>query len=151
MADLEALEHWVSPLIQCIEPAARTKLARTIAKDLRRSQQQRVIAQRNPDGSPYAPRKPRQLRGKNGRVRRKVKMFQKLRTVAYLRAGGDAAVATIGFTGRIARIARIHQEGLRDRAAVAAPFVLYERRELLGFTAAETENLKDILLSHLTN
>ncbi|MBH3308924.1 phage virion morphogenesis protein [Pseudomonas mosselii] len=150
MADLEALEHWVSPLLQRIEPAARTKLARTIAKDLRRSQQQRVIAQRNPDGSPYAPRKPRQLRGKKGRVRRKVKMFQKIRTATYLKAVGDASSATIGFTGRVARIARTHQEGLRDRAAVAAPTVLYEQRQLLGFTAPEAEKLKDFILSYLT-
>ncbi|MFJ4393168.1 phage virion morphogenesis protein [Pseudomonas soli] len=150
MADLDALEHWISPLLKRIEPAARTKLARTVAKDLRRSQQQRVIAQRNPDGSPYAPRKPRQFRGKKGRIRRKLKMFQKLRTATYLGAWGDPAAATIGFTGRISRIARIHQDGLRDRAAAAAPSVQYERRELLGFTASDIEKLKDLLLSRLT-
>ncbi|MDH1629285.1 phage virion morphogenesis protein [Pseudomonas mosselii] len=151
MADLEALEHWVGPLLQRIEPAARTKLARTVAKDLRRSQQQRVIAQRNPDGSPYAPRKPRQLRGKKGRVRRKVKMFQKMRTATYLKAQGDAAGASVGFAGRIARIANVHQYGLKDRVARSGAVVQYEQREFLGFTTSELEKLKDLLLSHLNS
>lgn len=150
MADLDALEHWISPLLQRIEPAARAKLARTVAKDLRRSQQQRIIAQRNPDGSAYAPRKPRKLRGKKGHVRRKVKMFQKLRTATYFKAQGDAASATVGFTGRIARIAKVHQRGLKDRAARGAPDVQYEQRELLGLTDAEVEQIRDTLLAHLT-
>lgn len=150
MADLEALEQWVSPLLQRIEPAARAKLARTVAKDLRRSQQQRVIAQRNPDGSPYAPRKPRQLRGKKGRVRRKVKMFQKMRTATYLKAQGDASGASVGFAGRIARIANVHQKGLKDRVARGGAVVQYEQRELLGFTDAEIDQLRDTLLAHLT-
>jgi phage virion morphogenesis protein len=150
MSDLEALEHWVGPLLQRVEPAARTKLARTVAKDLRRSQQQRVIAQCNPDGSPYAPRKPRQLRGKKGRVRRKVKMFQKMRTATYLKAQGDAAGASVGFAGRIARIANVHQKGLKDRVARGGAVVQYEQRELLGFTDAEIDQLRDTLLAHLT-
>lgn len=150
MADLDALEYWVSPLLQRIEPAARAKLARTVAKDLRRSQQRRVIAQRNPDGSPYAPRKPRQLRGKKGRVRRKVKMFRKMRTATYLKAQGDASGASVGFAGRIARIANVHQKGLKDRVARGGAVVQYEQRELLGLTDAEIDQLRDTLLAHLT-
>ncbi|WP_054895521.1 MULTISPECIES: phage virion morphogenesis protein [unclassified Pseudomonas] len=150
MSDLDALEQWVSPLLQRLEPTARTKLARTVAKDLRRSQQQRVIAQRNPDGTPYAPRKSRQLRGKKGRVRRKLKMFQKMRTATYLKAQGDAKGASVGFAGRIARIANIHQRGLKDRVARGGAVVQYEQRELLGFTDAEIEQLRDTLLAHLT-
>lgn len=150
MADLDALEYWVSPLLQRIEPAARAKLARTVAKDLRRSQQRRVIAQRNPDGSPYAPRKPRQLRGKKGRVRRKVKMFRKMRTATYLKAQGDASGASVCFAGRIARIANVHQKGLKDRVARGGAVVQYEQRELLGLTDAEIDQLRDTLLAHLT-
>jgi len=78
-------------------------------------------------------------------------MFQKLRTSTYLRAHGDDSAAAIGFTGRIARIARIHQEGLKDRAAIAAPSVKYERRELLGITPWKAEKLKDFLLSYLSS
>lgn len=140
----------MAPLLQRIEPAERSKLARKIAQQLRRGQQQRVIAQRNPDGSAYAPRKPRKLRSKQGRIRAKVKMFQKLRTVSHLKARGDSSAATVGFTGRIARIARVHQEGLSDRAAPGAPTVQYEKRELLGFTDLEREQIRDALLAHLT-
>ena len=149
MADLEALEHWVGPLLQRIASAARTKLARTVAKDLRRSQQQRVIAQRNPDGSPYAPRKPRQLRGKKGRVRRKVKMFQKLKTASFLKANGNAACAMVGFSGHVAKIARVHQYGLEDRVLRQGPRTTYDKREIVGFAESERTRIVDILLDHL--
>ncbi|MCP3788918.1 MULTISPECIES: phage virion morphogenesis protein [Pseudomonas] len=150
MANLTALEDWVGPFLQRIEPAARTKLARAVAQQLRRSQQQRILAQRNTDGSPYAPRKPRQLRGKRGRLRRKVKMFQKLHTATYLKARGQASAATVGFSGRIARIARTHQFGLRDKATPDARAVAYNRRELLGLTDSDLEMIRNTLASHLS-
>ncbi|QYX51507.1 phage virion morphogenesis protein [Pseudomonas sp. S07E 245] len=149
MADLEALEDWAAPLLQRIEPAGRAKLARTLAQELRRSQQQRILAQRAPDGTPFTPRKPHKLREKQGRVKRKAKMFQKLRTASYLKAKGDAKGVTVGFTGRIARIARVHQYGLRDRIAPRGPMGQYEKRELLGFTSEDQERLKDAILAHL--
>lgn len=150
MADLDALEDWVGPLLQRIEPAGRVKLSRTLAQQLRRSQQQRVAAQRNPDGTPFAPRKTSKLREKQGRVKRKAKMFQKMRTASYLKARGDSAMATVGFTGRIARIARVHQEGLRDRVAPRGAYGDYEKRELLGFTDADRELIRDALVAHLS-
>ncbi|MNE73658.1 Phage virion morphogenesis family protein [compost metagenome] len=125
-------------------------MARTIAQQLRRSQQQRVTAQRNPDGSQYAPRKQRDLRGKQGRIQRKLKMFRKLRTASYLKARGDSNLVSVGFAGRIARIARVHQYGLKDRAERGAKDVRYDQREVLGFTDAELELIRDTLLAHLT-
>jgi len=147
---LEALEDWAAGLIGQLEPASRNKLARSVGQALRRSQQQRIIAQQNPDGSKYAPRKQRNLRGKQGRVKRKVKMFQKLRTVSFLKVQGDGNVISVGFTGRIARIARVHQYGLRDRPERGAPDVSYDRRELLGFTEEDIDLIRDGLLNHLT-
>ena len=147
---LEALEDWVGPLLRKLEPTERGKLARSLAQDLRRNQQQRVKAQANPDGSKYAPRKKRDLRGKQGRVRRKLEMFQKLRKVAYLKAKGDGSALSVGFTGRVARIARVHQYGLRDRAERNAPQVQYDQREVLGFTDADLDLIRDGLLAHLT-
>lgn len=77
MADsLEALEDWAGPMLRALEPGPRAALARSLARDLRRSQQKRVMVQRNPDGSAYEPRKKRELRGKQGRIRRKIKMFR---------------------------------------------------------------------------
>ncbi len=152
MADqLDDLSSWLTPLISRLEPTERSKLARSIAQQLRRSQQQRISAQRNPDGSAYAPRKQRTLRGKVGRIKRQAKMFTKLRTARYIQARGNASEASVSFAGRITRIARVHQYGLRDRAEKNAPDVQYPKRELLGLNAAEKAFIRDQLLQHLTN
>lgn len=147
MSDLDALEDWAGPILRRLEPAGRVKLARSLAQQLRRSQQQRVAAQRNPDGSAFAPRKPHKLREKAGRVKRKAKMFQKMRTAAYLKASGDGRAVTVGFVGRIAKIARVHQYGLRDRVAPRGPKASYEQRRLLGLTSDDLDLIKNILLA----
>lgn len=147
---LETLEDWAAGLLGQIEPASRNKLARSIGQALRHSQQQRIIAQQNPDGSKYAPRKQRNLRGKQGRVKRKVKMFQKLRTASFLKVQGDGNAISVGFTGRITRIARVHQYGLKDRAARGAPEVTYDQRGILGFTTDDLDLIRDSLLAHLS-
>ncbi|WP_028696125.1 phage virion morphogenesis protein [Pseudomonas cremoricolorata] len=149
MADLQALENWLTPLLQRLEPAARRTLARDLAQQLRRSQQQRIGAQRNTDGSTYAPRKQPALRDKRGRVRNKAKMFRKLRTTTHLKARGDATSATVGFAGRVARIAKVHQRGLRDRPRPGSPAVKYPRRELLGLTERDVEIIRNTLLDAL--
>lgn len=148
--NLEALETWAAVLLDRLEPGERSKLARSIGQELRRSQQKRVMAQENPDGSKFTPRKPRNLRGKQGRVKRKLAMFKKMRTASYMKVRGDSNAVTVGFTGRIARIARVHQYGLQDRVEPGAPDVRYEQREVLGFTADEKRHLYDRLLTLLT-
>ncbi|MCR8930409.1 MULTISPECIES: phage virion morphogenesis protein [unclassified Pseudomonas] len=147
---LEALEDWAAVLLGQLEPASRNKLARSVGQALRRSQQQRIIAQQNPDGSKYAPRKQRNLRGKQGRVKRKMKMFQKLHTADFLKVRGDANTISVGFTGRIARIARVHQYGLKDRAERGATQVKYDEREIIGLTNKDLDLIRDGLLRHLT-
>jgi phage virion morphogenesis protein len=147
---LEALEDWAAGLLGQLEPASRNKLARSVGQALRRSQQQRIIAQQNPDGSKYAPRKQRNLRGKQGRVKRKLKMFQKLRTASFLKVQGDGNAISVGFTGRVARIARVHQYGLKDRAERGATQVKYDEREIIGFTNTDLDLIRDGLLKHLT-
>lgn len=148
--NLEALETWAAVLLDRLEPGERSKLARSIGQELRRSQQKRVIAQENPDGTKFAPRRQRNLRGKQGRIRRKLAMFKKLRTASYLRVHGDSDAVTVGFTGRIARIARVHQYGLKDRAERGAVEVRYDKREVLGFIDSDIKLIKDILLTNLT-
>lgn len=143
------MEDWAGPLLRKLEPSARVKLARIVAQQLRRSQQQRIQAQRDPEGTTFAPRRAHKLREKQGRVKKKAKMFQKLRTSRHLKAQGSAQGLSVGFTGRVARIARVHQYGLRDRVAPRSPTAQYEKRELLGFTHADQEQLKDLVLAHL--
>lgn len=152
MADpLDDLSDWLTPLITRLQPTERTRLARQVAQGLRRSQQQRIVTQRNPDGSAHAPRKPRALRAKAGRIKGKARMFTKLRTARYLKAQGRADGAVVGFTGRIARIARVHQYGLRDRPAPGARDVQYAKRELLGFNFQERDAIRNLVLAHLTS
>ncbi|MXI50135.1 phage virion morphogenesis protein [Pseudomonas moraviensis] len=147
---LETLEDWAAGLLGQLEPASRNKLARSVGQALRRSQQQRIIAQQNPDGSRYAPRKQRNLRGKLGRVKRRLRMFQKLRAASFLKVHGDGNAISIGFTGRVARIARVHQYGLTDRAERGASEVQYDQREILGLTDNDLDLIRDGLLTHLS-
>lgn len=142
------LESWAGALLAKLEPPARRTLAVAIARELRRSQQQRIASQRDAEGAPFAPRKPR-LRERAGAIRRRA-MFSKLRTARWLRASGTADAAEVGFAGRVARIARVHQEGLRDRATLEAPEVRYPRRAILGLVSADRETVRDLLLRHLT-
>lgn len=147
MADLEALETWLSPLLQKLDGRGRAQLARKAAQQLRRSQQQRIRAQVNPDGSPFEARKPRDLRGKKGRIKRR--MFEKLKMARYLKAKGSPQQAVIGFAGRVSRIARVHQYGLKDRAERGAPMVRYSERILLGLTNIDRDNLRSLILEQL--
>lgn len=146
--NLRALEEWAGALLAKLEPGERRRLNQQIGRSLRRSQQQRIATQRNPDGTPFTKRKPRQLRDKAGRIKRQ--MFAKLRQAKHLKLQSTPDAIAIGFMGRVARIARVHQYGLRDRPGKGTPDVQYDRREVLGFTDADIELIRDQLLEHLT-
>ncbi|MET0322537.1 MAG: phage virion morphogenesis protein [Duganella sp.] len=155
MDDLSALEDWAGALLARMEPAARRAVASDIGKTLRRSQQARIRAQQNPDGSQFEPRKTRQvmergrLREKKGRIKRE--MFTKLRTAKFFKNKNDASGVTVGFAGRIARLARIHQEGERSPVVQSGPAYQYPVRQLLGLTPAERDMIRDKLMDHLAN
>lgn len=146
---LVQLETWVGALLARLQPAERRKLAQTIARDLRRSQRRRIARQLAPDGTPYPPRKPQtaSLRGRRSAIRRKQgAMFVKLRTARWLKANATAEGAEVGFAGRVARLARVHQYGLSDRANPGGKEVRYAQRLLLGFTEAERAMVRERLL-----
>lgn len=146
--NLAALEDWAGALLAKLSPVERRKLTTRIGRDLRRNQQQRIATQRNPDGTPYAPRKANTLRSKQGRIKRQ--MFTRLRQAKHLRLRSNADSVAIAFTGRIARIAKVHQQGLRDRPGRGQAEVQYAKRELLGFNHAALDMIRDQLLEHLT-
>ena len=146
--DLQALETWAEPLLRKLKPAERRKLAMTIARELRRSQSQRIARQENPDGSPFEPRKP-QNRKRQGAIRRR-SMFSKIRQAKYLKVFASPAAAEVGFVGHVARIADIHQRGLRARVERGGPEYDYPERKLLGFSEADTQMIQDLLITHLT-
>jgi len=212
--DLEILEEWVQPLIEKLEPSARKTLSRQIGIALRKSQQQRIRQQKNPDGSAYQARvgkkqtrrarkrlrfiyekpghepeereivnwiqtpqtyfgyderkggdlrtflKRRIVRvierdltpvarpGARGKRSPDNRMFQKLATARYLKMNATADGASVGYEGRIAHIARIHQKG---KTAPVNPYVRYDypERELLGATPDDIEMIHDMLVRHL--
>ena len=57
MAELQKVDDWLSALLANLEPAARIRMMRQLAQELRRTQQQNIRMQRNPDGSSYEPRR----------------------------------------------------------------------------------------------
>lgn len=141
-SDLEFSEAWIGGLLHKLEPAQRRTLAKQLATDLRRSQRQRIAAQKNPDGSPFAPRR---ASDKKGRIRRKA-MFKKLRTARYLKAKSNADKVEVGFWGNSAKIARVHQYGLHDRVAKSGPEIRYQKRQLLGVTKQEQSHLTEAIV-----
>ncbi|AKN93816.1 tail protein [Xanthomonas oryzae pv. oryzicola] len=147
MDELTALENWAAPMLARLEPSERRTLARKIGTELRRSQSQRIGKQQAPDGSAYAPRK-KQLRDKAGRVKRK-KMFAKLRQAKYFKVSASPNQVSVGFVGRVSRIARVHQEGLTERVRPDGPMARYEKRMLLGFSVEDRQFVRAQLLSHL--
>lgn len=152
MDDLSALEDWAGALLANMDPAARRKVAVDVGRQLRRSQQKRIAAQRNPDGSAYEPRKARrdragQLRQKAGRIKRKA-MFAKLRTARFLKVEATGDGVAIGFTGRAMRLARVHQDGETSSVARGKRYT-YPIRQLLGLTDADREMIRDALMEHL--
>ncbi|OJY65524.1 MAG: hypothetical protein BGP16_12935 [Sphingobium sp. 66-54] len=55
--DLGELERFAGAILASLKPAERRSLLRKMARSLRKSQQQRITAQKNPDGSRFEPRK----------------------------------------------------------------------------------------------
>lgn len=154
MSELDALDTWAGSLLAQLSAQGRRAAMIDIARELRRSQQKRIASQKNPDGSAYAPRKPRlkpdgALRDKRGRIKRAA-MFAKLRTAHFLKTEADSAGLAVGFDGRVSRVARVHQFGEIDRVAPRGVSYKYPARALLGFTVDERELIRDMLLKHLT-
>ncbi|HBC8788883.1 TPA: phage virion morphogenesis protein [Citrobacter braakii] len=147
MSELTPFDDQIAGLIGALSPASRRRLAAEIAKQLRAAQQQRIRQQKAPDGSPYETRKRQPLRAKKGRIKRA--MFQKLRTSRYMKASGRNDAAVVEFTGKVQRIAQIHQLGLKDRPNPHAQDVQYPERQLLGFSRDEKYIVENIILNNL--
>nr|WP_239549506.1 phage virion morphogenesis protein [Lelliottia amnigena] len=139
---MHKVDEWLAALLANLEPAARQRMMRELAQELRRNQQQNIRLQRNPDGSGYEPRKIT-ARTKKGRIKRQ--MFSKLRTAKYLKTAASADLASVQFAGNVQRIARIHHYGLRDRVSRKGAEVHYAKRRLLG-TNSEVERITKALL-----
>ena len=152
MSDFADIEALAGALLRRVDASERSKILRIMARTLRSSQSARIARQQDPDGQPFAARKaqPSGRLRRGGTIKRKA-MFRKLRNTSNLKAGSTDIEAWVGFSGRAARIARVHQEGLEDAPAKGAKPVRYARRVLLGDTEAERQALLDILFAHVTD
>ncbi|MCK6882458.1 phage virion morphogenesis protein [Enterobacter cloacae] len=147
MDDLQRVDDWLAALLANLEPAARNRMMRQLAQELRRSQQQNIRLQRNPDGTTFEPRRVT-ARSKKGRIKRQ--MFAKLRTTKYLKTAATADSACVQFDGKVQRIARVHHYGLRDRVRRNGPEARYPARRLLGVNDEVETITRDTLLRWLS-
>lgn len=148
MDDLQRVDDWLAALLANLEPAARNRMMRELAQELRRSQQQNIRLQRNPDGTAFEARRVT-ARSKKGRIKRQ--MFAKLRTTKYLKTAATADSASVQFDGKVQRIARVHHYGLRDRVRRNGPEARYPARRLLGVNGEVETITRDTLLQWLSN
>lgn len=148
---LEVLEEWAGALLAKLEPGERRKLLGQVARDLRRNQQSRIAGRKAPDGTAYAPckRSRKKLRRKVGRI--KGQMFRKLRTARFMRAETSAERVAAGFIGRVGRIARTHQFGVKNGEHGGAPALQYPKRALLGLSNREAQTNFELLIRYLTS
>ncbi|CZU32689.1 phage virion morphogenesis protein [Enterobacter hormaechei] len=147
MDDLQRVDDWLAALLANLEPAVRNRMMRQLAQGLRRSQQQNIRLQRNPDGTTFEPRRVT-ARSKKGRIKRQ--MFAKLRTTKYLKTAATADSASVQFDGKVQRIARVHHYGLRDRVRRNGPEARYPARRLLGVNDEVETITRDTLLRWLS-
>ncbi|HHT4257803.1 TPA: phage virion morphogenesis protein [Klebsiella variicola] len=147
MAELQEVDAWLDALLAGLEPAARKRMMRELAQQLRRSQQKNIRMQRNPDGTAYEPRRVT-ARTKQGRIRRQ--MFAKLRTTKYLKAIASQDAASVEFESRVQRIARVHHYGLRDRVSRKGLVIRYAERQLLGINSEVKALIMDVLKEWLS-
>ncbi|WP_018250783.1 phage virion morphogenesis protein [Sphingomonas melonis] len=145
MSDLVEIDQLARALLRQIDPGHRRQVLRGIASKVRKSQSDRIARQIQPDGSAFAPRKTK-AQARKGRLRAKM-MFRRLRLAKYLRSGTEGGEAWVGFSGRAAAIATVHQEGLDDAPEKGGKKVRYPRRVLLGLTDAEQSMILDDLLA----
>nr|WP_237736150.1 phage virion morphogenesis protein [Lelliottia amnigena] len=145
---MHKVDSWLAALLANLEPAARQRMMRELAQELRRNQQQNIRLQRNPDGSAFEARRVA-ARSKKGRIKRQ--MFSKLRTANNLKTAATADSTSVQFAGKVQRIARVHHYGLRDRVSRKGPEVRYAQRRLLGVNDEVETLTRDILLRWLAD
>ena len=148
MAELQQDDAWLDALLAGLEPAARKRMLRDLAQQLRRSQQNNIRMQRNPDGTAYEPRRVT-ARTKQGRIRRQ--MFAKLRTTKYLKAVASHDTASVEFESRVQRIARVHHYGVRDRVSRPGMELRFAKRRLLGMNHETDMLIQGKLFEYLSD
>lgn len=146
---LAPLDAWMTTLLETLSPAERAKLLKRMGLQIRKANSARIAAQQAPDGAPWDGRKNRAT----GKVKRKNKMFLKLRQARHFKVMANAGGVHVGFTGNAGRIARVHHFGLRERmpkkGGQKGPLVKYAERQLLGLSLADQQTIHSLLVDHI--
>ena len=122
------LEHWLDQIALRLEPTQRRELMRRLAQGFRVRQRDRIKQQRDPNGHLFIPRKRNQI----GNKKRQGALFQNIGKD--IKTEYSANHAAVGFGGRTAHIAEVHQEGKTIKPSRYAKATQYPIRELLGFS-----------------
>ena len=131
MKSFAALNRWFDQFLQHLEPTERRELMRRLAQGLRVRSKDRIKQQKEPNGNRFTPRKRDQI----GSIKRKCAMSNKIGQQLKIEYSADKA--SVGFGGRTAQIAKVHQEGKTIRPTDRAKPTKYPIRELVGFSQAD--------------
>ncbi len=144
---LGKFDRWMDVIVNSLSSARRRVLFRTIARDLRKANQKRISKQINPDGDAWEARK---FDNGSGQVRKKIKMMIGLRSTRRLKITAGPDGATIGFSGRNAKIAAVHHFGGMDLVDPdSTTKIRYPVRQLLGVTKEDQTLIRDRVFGHI--
>lgn len=127
MDAIAGLNHWLDGFSEKLAPSQKKELMRILAQGMRLRFKDRIAGQRDPDGKRFIPRKRDQI----GNIKRQGAMFKGI--TKQLKTKYTAVQAEIGFSGRTAYVASVHQEGKTIRPTSKAKPTRYSIRELVGF------------------
>lgn len=122
------LDHWLDQIALRLEPIQRRELMRRLAQGLKVRQRDRIKQQRDPDGHRFIPRKRNQI----GNKKRQGALFQNIGKEIKTEYSADHTA--VGFGGRTAIVAEVHQQGKTIKPSRYAKATHYPIRELVGFS-----------------
>ena len=133
------LDHWLDQIALRLEPTQRRELMRRLAQGLRVRTRDRIKQQRDPDGNRFIPRKRNQI----GNKKRQGALFQNIGK--QLKTEYSADYAAVGFGGRTATVAEIHQQGKTIKPSRYAKATNYPIRALVGFSQDDEKWMREII------
>lgn len=144
--DLDAIEPWLSGIMDSLQPGQRLRLSRKIGQLMRRRNAARIRKNVEPDGKAMEPRKARK-RGSGRRGR----MFKKIGLAKNMRITARADSVSIKFNPLVSGAASVHHFGLVDKVerTGTAPKVRYPARRLLGINPDDREAIAELVMKAL--
>lgn len=137
MDAIVGLNHWLDQIALRLEPGQRRELMRRLAQGLRVRHRDRIKQQRDPNGYRFIPRKRNQI----GRIKRQGALFQNIGKQLKTEYSSDHAA--VGFGGRTAFVAKVHQEGENIKPSKNTKPTQYPIRELVGFSKDDIKWIKE--------